>query len=282
MSRVADPQYSDRNTITNYRNKFQTDISGAQNDVNTLAPELPLKAGVINTPTQMVREIQGIHKTNVVDVLDEDSEKWFNDEVGSEGWVYNLIATERTNYSSTKTYRKNAIVLYNNDKKTYIAKQDVPTGTLPTNTTYWLGLELEGEQGNPWWGVAYQGDWSSSKSYAKYDMVRYMDGRVAKFYVALQPISAGQPLTNWFLAITMYESTIEQAPVEEGFVGTYFVDDGNGNVTFHDTNGVVDNTLYLYTLMSNVVMSSNGVSYISNDMMANNALSAMSVRNNLY
>lgn len=78
-----------------------------------------------------------------------------------------------TEYNSNTQYEINNFVFYNND--IYYCFKKPPIGILPTNTTYWIYLGLKGEDSYPSLGVKYQGNWSSSKNYNKYDMVVYQN-----------------------------------------------------------------------------------------------------------
>lgn len=75
------------------------------------------------------------------------------------------------NYDSTVAYERNDVVYLVGDS--YIAKQNVPAGTIPTNTTYWAKL-VDGFSRNvdampySWWGIGG----SSSAGYAKMATLR--------------------------------------------------------------------------------------------------------------
>ena len=75
------------------------------------------------------------------------------------------------NYDSTVAYERNDVVYLVGDS--YIAKQNVPAGTIPTNTTYWAKL-ADGFTRNvdampySWWGIGG----SSSAGYAKMATLR--------------------------------------------------------------------------------------------------------------
>lgn len=76
-------------------------------------------------------------------------------------------------YSSTKQYEINNIVIYN--KKSYFVKTKPPVGTLPTDTNYFISLNLEGEKGNTSLGLNGYGVWDSTYQYPQYYCVEYND-----------------------------------------------------------------------------------------------------------
>lgn len=76
-------------------------------------------------------------------------------------------------YSSTKQYEINNIVIYN--KKSYFVKTKPPVGTLPTDANYFISLNLEGEKGNTSLGMNGYGVWDSTYQYPQYYCVEYND-----------------------------------------------------------------------------------------------------------
>lgn len=92
-----------------------------------------------------------------------------------------------------------------NDEIYYCFKRP-PIGTLPTNETYWIYLGLHGEDSRIGLGVKYQGNWSSSKTYNKYDMVVYSN----QLFVAKESNSNKIPTisTEWSLQMSVEEQGI--------------------------------------------------------------------------
>lgn len=107
-------------------------------------------------------------------------------------------------YDETTQYKINNFVSYQ-DEIYYCFKQP-PIGTLPTNETYWIYLGLHGENSRIPLGVNYQGNWSSSKLYNKYDMVVYQN----KLFVAKEDNSGQNPNTSdkWSLQMSVEEQGI--------------------------------------------------------------------------
>lgn len=89
-------------------------------------------------------------------------------------------------------------VVYNNN--IYMCIQEPPIGTLPTNTTYWLFLGLNGEQGAPGVDVNMRYGWIATETYAVNDLVVYNDN----IYVAIRENTGLNPANNpddWLLFI---------------------------------------------------------------------------------
>ena len=74
----------------------------------------------------------------------------------------------------------------------YIAIADPPTGTVPTNTTYWRVLTIQGQQGLSGEGVAYRQTWKNDVQYQSNQIVTY-DGAL---WLSLQPNQNVEPGTN--------------------------------------------------------------------------------------
>lgn len=103
-------------------------------------------------------------------------------------------------YSSTATYVLFNFVLYNNDL--YMALDEVPVGTLPTDTRHWLKFDLQGEQGD----AAIQGvlkyAWSDTTNYIKNDIVVYNN----IVYIALQSTTGNVPPTSPSYWVVLYKA----------------------------------------------------------------------------
>ena len=79
----------------------------------------------------------------------------------------------RKQWNSAIAYKIGNAVEYNNNA--YICIQD-NTNQLPTNVNYWVKLiGLQGDKGAPGIDVNYRGQWLSSKTYNKNDIVIYGD-----------------------------------------------------------------------------------------------------------
>lgn len=107
-------------------------------------------------------------------------------------------------WNSQVEYAIYNFVVYNNS--IYVCIQNPPVGTEPTNTTYWLFLGLQGEEGAPGVNVNLLYNWSSAKNYQINDVVVY-DGN---FYCATAPNINSVPtdLTSWVLFLNVGEGKI--------------------------------------------------------------------------
>ncbi|MDD3267231.1 MAG: hypothetical protein PHC75_08665 [Burkholderiales bacterium] len=105
-------------------------------------------------------------------------ERFFRDNV--ENYIINAIKNKGT-YSPTTQYTIYNLVTYTStDPETgttidaYIAiKDNVPIGTLPTNSTYFTPVTQRGQMGASGIGLSFRSDWSSTKSFYAQDVVLY-------------------------------------------------------------------------------------------------------------
>ena len=106
-------------------------------------------------------------------------------------------------YVSGTSYVVGNFVIYSNDL--YLCIKD---GTYPiTDTTAWLLLGLQGEEGQVGSGVMYIGEWDSATQYQQYQLVSYDNN----LYVSKTATTGNQPDTSpdkWFLAFTVVERGI--------------------------------------------------------------------------
>ena len=99
--------------------------------------------------------------------------------------------------------------------ETYMAIDNVPVNTLPTDETYWLKLGLTGESGVPGVDVTMRYNWDSSKTYNLNDLVVY-DNNI---YVALKTNTGVVPGTDeatWltFILTSMGKITVSNVAPE--------------------------------------------------------------------
>lgn len=93
-------------------------------------------------------------------------------------------------YDETADYVLFNFVLY--DDEIYMALDDVPVGTLPTDEDYWLYVGLKGEQGAGAIQGAVKYNWSSTTNYVQNDIVVYNN----IVYIALQNSRGRTPSTS--------------------------------------------------------------------------------------
>ena len=104
----------------------------------------------------------------------EATQRFFRDNV-EEYLVY--MSNYRGDWNQSTRYQKYDVVMYSTSEGIYSAyisvKQDIPIGTPPTNTNYFVPFTLVGPQGASGTGFAYCGQWLTSSTYNKDDMVVY-------------------------------------------------------------------------------------------------------------
>lgn len=106
---------------------------------------------------------------------------------------YNTLINNFINkksWFSTVQYVPYNFVVY--QSKIYMCFSQPPIGTLPTNTTYWLYLDLQGAQGVPGVDVNMRYDWNATDTYNPNDLVVYG----STIYVALQTNTGVTPGTD--------------------------------------------------------------------------------------
>lgn len=86
----------------------------------------------------------------------------------------------RGDYSSKNSYEKYDVCIYNSSA--YLCISDSEIGILPTNTSHWVQITLRGERGESGWGLSYNGEWSSVKTYNIYSCVTYNNCLYASIY----------------------------------------------------------------------------------------------------
>lgn len=113
------------------------------------------------------------------------------------------VVKYRGDFSTTQTYALFNIVKYVG--KAYMCiKADCPSGTLPTNTTYWTVMTLVGVSGT---GMAFHTSWDSTHAYVTEDCVPYSN----KLYVCIQNNVNQTPSTSpdyWVSVVTVPKQVI--------------------------------------------------------------------------
>ena len=113
--------------------------------------------------------------------------------------------SDKGDWASSTQYELYNCVKYQTDM--YMAVDNPPVGTLPTDATHWLKLGLKGDQGAPGTDVIMKFNWASDITYNKKDLVIYQNN----IYVALKQNSGVVPGTDgytWILFITTTEGGI--------------------------------------------------------------------------
>lgn len=117
-------------------------------------------------------------------------------------------------YSPTVQYSKNNMVNYTTLEGTflYLCISTPPTGTPPTNNTYWRTLTLRGERGASGDGLSFTYVWDSTAQYKVNDVVIYGN----KWWAATQANRGQQPADGssyWSEVLTALPAV--QVPVTE-------------------------------------------------------------------
>jgi hypothetical protein len=136
-------------------------------------------ANALNVISAALTYLQNNYYNNVENVLAAD--------LAAFNLAINNFISKAT-YISTTQYYVNNFVLYNN--LWYMCMAD-SLGNLPTNTTYWVLIGLQGEQGAAGTGLNLRYTWQSTLQYNQYDVVYYQ----SVLYVALQANSNQNPST---------------------------------------------------------------------------------------
>lgn len=117
-------------------------------------------------------------------------------------------------YSNNVQYQKNNIVLYNVNGQDYLFLNTydgvTPTGTVPTNTSYWRLLTIRGTKGEAGSSTAFYFEWKSSIEYETNNIVA-VD---SSLYVALQDNVNIYPVGNPEYWQLIFQATLKHYPVQ--------------------------------------------------------------------
>ena len=166
MNRVQDISISDSSLLNDYLSYFlNEDYNSAFNLLNN-NPQLDKKkfvANVLNSIASILTTLQNYYKINVTDYLQNEL-TIFQNVINN----YKFIG----NYDSAVIYRIYNYVLYQNKHYMYI-NNNPASNIIPTNTSYWVEIDLTGEDGAPSYGLNFQYNWQSNFNYYVYDVVYY-------------------------------------------------------------------------------------------------------------
>lgn len=82
------------------------------------------------------------------------------------------IITYKGDYSNKTAYKKYDVCLYNNGSA-YLCISDSKIGSLPTDTSYFVPLTLQGEQGIAGINLTFEGSWDAKATYSSDSCVTY-------------------------------------------------------------------------------------------------------------
>ena len=129
------------------------------------------------------------------------------------------IVKYRGNWDSSAKYTKYDVVNYINKGgvETYMGiEKEIPIGSLPTDTRYFISLTMRGEQGASGIGLSYRGEWSKILNYQADDCVSYGN----KLWRALRENNNVVPMAisdDWEMVL---DATItETVSIEKGGTG---------------------------------------------------------------
>lgn len=160
--------------------------------------------------------------------------------------IDNLKNMETWN-ASVQYYPYN-FVIYQNE--IYMTIDTPPLATLPTNTTYWLYLNIRGEQGAPGTDVIMRYNWNDFRTYQLNDLVVYNNN----IYVALREntnVVPGTSADDWlvFISITAGGINVGVNPPSEAVFNTVWFKTDIDPLTATGTNGVIGQ-LYFYNQLN--------------------------------
>lgn len=172
-------------------NQILTQISSASQKIIT--------ATDLNTMTQAIQAVERFYLTDIEPYIETQQESWLN--------TINQFSYQGTWQAGTN-YVTNNIVSYtvSGANLLFIATSNPPTGTVPTNTTYWRVLTIQGQQGTSGTGLSYRQEWSASKAYQTNDAVTYN----AAIWMATQPNQNQIPSEGsayWKIVMTLEATT---------------------------------------------------------------------------
>ena len=166
MNRWQDISISDASLKAEFITKF---FDGDYIDAFTIIsnnPQLNTKAFIADTINQIATILLSLENNIQNEVIDYLSQQYSNFQNIIDN--YNL----KGNWSASTTYQIYNFVTYNNIDYLYI-NLTPSSGNLPTNTDYWVEVNIQGEKGAPGLGVNLQYNWSATTPYNALDVVYY-------------------------------------------------------------------------------------------------------------
>ena len=292
MANYQNLHLADKTLFNQYRTLFKTNVSSAQEILDD--SQLALKSFRADDHNDLASDISTLENnyyTNVPTRLNSLLAN-FNNDVSK--------IKDRGTYSSSTSYYQYNVVSYVVSGNTNLYMCKLPSGTsvisniAPTNTTYWLYLGLQGDQGSPTIGnLKYVGNWSSSESYSVDDVVTYGARDMYIESTGTQYIDTGLVDHVDYKVIMELEFTSNDAI--QRFWGNNYnpvrtqmrIDANNhwvysiGGSYFTSSNVMQINTRYkleFYNGISNQYLKINDIQVLS----SNKSLTSQTTANNLY
>lgn len=220
MNRVQDIVTSDEELKNSYSQDFvNRQYLNAFNilENNSQLDSKKFTADKINLISTLLSTLQNYYQTDVGYILDELKDKV---QIIIDNYV--LIGE----WDSSKIYQIYNFVNYNNYLYMYI-NNNKTSGNLPTNSNYWLRIDLRGTNGAYGTGLNLKYVWDSNKTYEPLDVVYYND----KLWVTLVKNKNIPPSTTIIetSGVTILTSdTTSYSPNEKnGFISGWTIDSNN-------------------------------------------------------
>lgn len=178
--------------IAQYQSYMEQGNTAQANEILAQIPQSTqkiIKATDVNKWTQAILALERFYISDIEPYIQQQQEDWqaIVDQFSYHG-----------EWASGTTYVTNNFVSYTSGGVTmlYIATGNPPTGTAPTNTTYWRPLTIRGQQGQSGTGLAYRESWDAGTQYNANDAVSY-EGTLWMALQANQNITPGTNASYW-------------------------------------------------------------------------------------
>lgn len=250
---------SDGPLILQYKNAIQAGNTTLANQILAQIPSATqkiIRAADLNKLSESILATERFYLTDVQPYITARQTEW-------EAFINQFIY--KGEYNNGTTYERNNIVSYVVAGLTYlfIATDDPPSGTIPTNTQYWRQLTIRGQQGVSGEGLNYRGYWLNSNVYTPNTAVTY-DGGLWMALQDSQGVIPGSDDSTWRLIMTLdpvsypIQSTMPTAQ-EQG--GLWFNTDPNPtqyyylqSLTNPATAANIDNGMQAYDAQGNLIV----------------------------
>lgn len=240
MNRVQDIVTSDEELKNSYSQNFvNRRYSNAFNilENNSQLDSKKFTADKINLISTLLSTLQNYYQEDIGYLLDELKDK-------VQVIINNYILIGEWN--SSKIYQIYNFVNYDNYLYMYI-NNNKTSGNLPTNSNYWVRIDLKGAKGDYGTGLNLEYQWDSTKTYEPLDVVYYND----RLWVTLVKNKNTPPSTTIIetSGVTILTSDTTSYPPNEksGFISGWTIDSNNvltpTNLTFVEKYWVILNSI---------------------------------------
>ena len=216
--------------IAQYQSYMEQGNTAQANEILAQIPQGTqkiIKATDVNKWTQAILALERFYISDIEPYIQQQQEDWqaIVDQFSYQG-----------EWASGTNYVTNNFVSYTSGGVTmlYIATGNPPTGTAPTNTTYWRPLTIRGQQGQSG-TLAYRESWDAGTQYSANDVVSY-EGALWMALQASQNITPGTNASYWkkvigFEATTYPIQDTEPTNLEAGSL--WFNTSGNPTMYYY-------------------------------------------------